>query len=129
MPGVSGADLVAVSPDGHQLAFTYQEGSPIPLNKLSVVSASGGTPLFVCQLPIGADGLHWSPSGKALQYRLTRNGSSNIWEQPLAGGAPRQITNFTSGLIFAFAWSRDGKQLLLSKGNENSDVILISNFR
>src|ERR1700730_6041956 len=90
VPGVSGADLVAVSPDGHQLAFTYQEGSPIPLNKLSVVSASGGTPLFVCQLPIGADGLHWSPSGKALQYRLTRNGSSNIWEQPLAGGAPRQ---------------------------------------
>jgi hypothetical protein len=32
-------------------------------------------------------------------------------------------------LIFDFAWSRDGKQLMLAKGNETSDVILISNFR
>jgi hypothetical protein len=28
-----------------------------------------------------------------------------------------------------FAWSRDGKQLLLAKGNQSSDVILIGNFR
>jgi len=32
-------------------------------------------------------------------------------------------------LIFAFDWSRDGKQLALTRGSENSDVILISNFR
>jgi len=129
VPGLSGAAFVAVSPDGNQLAFVYQEGSPIPLNKLGVVSASGGTPRFVSQAPLGSHELRWSPSGKALQYQLTRNGASNIWEQPLAGGPPRQVTNFTSGLIYGFAWSRDGKQLLLAKGNESSDVILISNFR
>ena len=129
VPGLAGAGSLTVSPDENLVAFTYQEGSPVPLDKLAVVPASGGTPHFVCQLPISANGLRWSPSGKALQYRLTRNGASNIWEQPLAGGPPRQITNFTSGLIFAFAWSRDGNQLLLAKGNESSDVILISNFR
>jgi len=56
-------------------------------------------------------------------------GLANLWEQPVAGGPRRQITNFTSGLIFDFDWSRDGKQLFLAKGEINSDVILISNFR
>jgi Tol biopolymer transport system component len=60
---------------------------------------------------------------------LLRNGASNIWEQPLSGGAPHQITNFASDRIPSFAWSRDGKQLLLIRGNQTSDVILISNFR
>ena len=58
-----------------------------------------------------------------------RNGASNIWEQPLSGGPPRQITNFTSDRINAFAWSRDGKQLFMIRGNTTADVILISNFK
>lgn len=103
VPEVSGAFRVTVAPDGSLVAFAYQEGSPIPLIKLGVVSASGGAPRFVSQAPLGASGLRWSPSGNALQYRLTRNGASNIWEQPLAGGSARPITNFTSGLIFGFA--------------------------
>jgi hypothetical protein len=39
------------------------------------------------------------------------------------------VTDFTSGQIFDFGWSRDGKQLLLAKGENTSDVLLISNFR
>jgi Tol biopolymer transport system component len=96
---------------------------------LGIVPTAGGSSKFVAQVPIGGRYLHWSPSGKAIQYRLTRNGASNVWEQPVSGGPPHQITNFTSGLIFDFAWSLDGKQLLLARGNETSDVILISNFR
>ena len=118
-----------VSPDGTLITFAYQEGSPVPVGKLGIVAATGGAARFVAPVPIGGRFLHWSPSGKTIQYRLTRNGASNIWEQPLSGAAPRQITNFTSGLIFDFAWTLDGKQLLLARGNETSDVILINNFR
>ena len=60
---------------------------------------------------------------------MTRNGVSNIWRQNLAGGMPKQITNFVSGQIFDFDWSRDGKQLALTRGSESSDVILITDFR
>ena len=91
-------------------------------------SASGGSRRFIGQLPSGGENLRWSPDGKGVQYLLTRSGA-NVWEQPLAGGDPHPVTKFASGLIFSFAWSRDGKQLLLSKGSDNSDVILISNFR
>ncbi len=126
---VVNASPVQVSPDSSQLGIAYQEGFPVPAEKLATVPASGGPVHFVAQLPIGSRILRWAPSGKALQYRLTRNGASNIWEQSLTGGAPRQLTKFTSGRIYDFAWSRDGKQLLLTRGNETSDVILISNFR
>ncbi|MGO9124730.1 MAG: protein kinase domain-containing protein [Terriglobales bacterium] len=124
-----GVSVPRISPDGSLVAVRYQEGSPVPVIKIGVVPASGGSLRFVAQLPIGAVGLRWSPDGKGLQYLLTRSGATNVWEQPLAGGDPHQVTRFASGQIFSFAWSRDGKQLLLSRGNESSDVILISNFR
>ena len=71
----------------------------------------------------------WAPAGDAIEYALTRNGVSNIWQQKLTGGPPKQITNFESGLIFNFDWSHDGRQLAMTRGSESSDVILISNFR
>ena len=99
------------------------------MGKIGLVPASGGSLRFVAQVPLGTGGLRWSPDGKGLQYLLTRSGATNVWEQAVTGGDARQITRFTSGRLFSFAWSRDGKQMLLSRGNENSDVILISNFR
>ena len=51
-----------------------------------------------------------------------RGGVSNIWLQPLAGGEPKQLTNFKSDLIFSFDWSRD-RQLACSRGIVTSDVV------
>ena len=119
----------AISPDGKWIAYTYQEGNPVPVPKIGVVAASGGSPVNVFTRPSGTFGLRWAPDQKGIQYLLTRNGATNVWEQPLAGGAPHQVTNFTSGRIFDFSWTRDGKQLLLAKGEDTSDVVLISNFR
>jgi len=47
----------------------------------------------------------------------------------VVGGKPHQFTKFSSGRIFDFDWSTDGKQLLLARGETSSDVVLISNFR
>jgi Tol biopolymer transport system component len=54
---------------------------------------------------------------------------SNIWSQPLNGGKPVQLTNFTTGRIFNFDWSRDGKWLALARGSMTNDVVLISDLR
>ena len=118
-----------ISPDGQWIAYGYEEGSPVQLPKLAVIPAGGGAPLHVFGRPSGTEGLRWSPNQKGVQYLLTKNRATNVWEQPLAGGAPRPITNFTMGSIFGFSWTRDGKQLLLAKGENTSDVVLISNFR
>jgi Tol biopolymer transport system component len=120
-----GGDSV-ISPDGNFVAVSLQE---VPQLKVKVISAHGGSAIHVFPLPSGVGNVRWSPDGKALHYVLTRNAASNIWEQPLSGGNPRQFTQFTSGLIFDFSWSKDGKQLLLSKGDDASDVVLITKFR
>jgi Tol biopolymer transport system component len=120
---------IAVSPDGKLVAFIFQQFVPAPVAKLSVVPAEGSTPIKTFIMSGGRVGLRWSPDSGAVQYLLTRGGVTNIWEMPLDGSDPHQVTHFTSELIFDFDWSRDGKQLLLARGDSSSDVILLSNFR
>jgi hypothetical protein len=64
-----------------------------------------------------------------LQYLLTKGDVTNIWDQPLSGGPPHQVTKFTAGRIFDFNWIANGKQLLLSRSEVTSDVVLLSNLR
>jgi Tol biopolymer transport system component len=97
--------------------------------KIAIVPAKGGAEKQSFSAPWDASVLRWPPDGKGVQYLTTRWGATNVWEQPLTGGEPRSITNFSSGQIFDFSWTRDGKQLLLAKGEWTSDVVLISNFQ
>ena len=97
--------------------------------QLKIIPLDGGAPLYQLDWPGSAGDPRWGPGEDAVDYVLTRNGVSNIWQQKLRGGPPKQITNFQSGLIFDFHWSRDGKQLALTRGSQSSDVIMISNFR
>jgi len=60
---------------------------------------------------------------------VTREEVSNLWRLPLAGGKARQLTDWKADLIHWFAWSRDGKQLAVSRGNLGLDLVLIENFR
>jgi Tol biopolymer transport system component/predicted Ser/Thr protein kinase len=122
---------LSISPDGKLIVYLAMSSAISKPNQMKVIPFGGGTPIYQFDWPAVAvaGGPHWAPDGKAVEYVLTREGVSNIWQQKLTGGPPKQITNFKSGLIFGFDWSRDGKQLALTRGSENSDVILISNFR
>jgi Tol biopolymer transport system component/DNA-binding winged helix-turn-helix (wHTH) protein len=123
---------LVISPDGKFLAYAFEELNPKPVNKLAVISVDGSSPASVLEVPgwtfLRAP-LRWSPDGKGLQSLVTREGATNIWEQPLPGGKPKQVTKFTSGMIVDFDWSPDGKRLFLARGELNSDVVLLSNFR
>ena len=73
--------------------------------------------------------VRWAPKGDALQYLQTKDGATNLWEQRLEGGRPRQLTHFSVGQIFDFDWSHDQKRLLFTRGQVTRDVVLIENFR
>jgi len=118
-----------ISPDGKLLANAVLPATMASPMVLTVVPFGGGSPVYKFDLPAGWKEIRWAPDGQALDYLLTRGGASNIWRQALAGGPPKQITNFKSDLIFDFEWSRDGKQLALARGATSRDVILISNFK
>jgi hypothetical protein len=52
-----------------------------------------------------------------------------MWKQPLDSKGLVQITEFSSGEMFGFAWSKDGKQLAFARGVRTTDVVMMSNFR
>jgi Tol biopolymer transport system component len=118
--------LSVISPDGKFFACNYlRDGS----YEIAVVPFEGGPPIKIFNVP-GSFGrtIHWTPDGRALSYVDTKAGVSNIWIQSLSGGGPQSLTNFKDQRIFGFAWSRDGKQLALSRGVVNSDVVLLKQF-
>jgi Tol biopolymer transport system component len=139
-PALGGRTGLAFSPDGKQIAYIASPASSAENpsspsssqpNQLKVIAFDGGIPLHQFDLPASAGfgKPRWAPQGEAVDYVLTQNGISNIWRQKLPGGLPKKITNFESGQIFDFEWSRDGRQLALTRGSEARDVILVSNFR
>jgi Tol biopolymer transport system component len=117
------------SPDGKLIACNYQDEASGQF-KIAVIPSEGGLPTKVFDVLGGLRRpLKWTPDGRAIAFIRTTNGVSNIWAQSLDGGQPRQLTNFKDQRIFNFSWSRDGKQLALSRGVVNSDVVLISGFK
>ena len=118
-----------ISPDGKQIACFYYEDQNSPA-KLAILPSQGGPPVKTFTLAAEAGtNLSWSADGSAVVYVVTSGGVSNLWAQPVSGGAPKQLTNFTSDRIYWFNFSRDGKQVALSRRSRTSDVVLISNFK
>ena len=128
-PGLNILDRLAVSPDSKLLAFAYDESTIGAGTRLALMNADGGRILRTYVVPSDVSRLCWSPDGERLEYLLTRDGVTNIWEQELHGGEPRQITKFKSGLVFDMNWSLDGTRLLLLRGDVSSDVVLLNNIR
>ena len=116
-----------VSPDGKMIVCAYVNEQESPARwRLATISFAGGPPIKTFDISGFQSRYQWAADGQALLYSVTRNGITNIWSQPLAGGPPKQLTEFNSDQIFRFDWSRDGRQLVLARGSVVSDVVLIS---
>jgi serine/threonine protein kinase len=70
------------------------------------------------------DGATFSPDGKNAVYVVREKGVDNLWTRLLEGGAPRQLTQFPSELIFGYRYSRNGKKLAVIRGHVESDAVL-----
>jgi len=120
-----------ISPDGKLLAFLYTE-SPDPLtppNRIAMIPFEGGEPLKTFNFEPATTVItkaHWSNDGKAILYTTNTNNVTNIWAQPIDGGAPKQVTDFKELYMTGFAWSPDGRQLAVSRSNYSRDAVIIS---
>jgi Tol biopolymer transport system component/TolB-like protein len=121
----------AVSSDGKTVAFILRRAGEA--NRIALASFDGGEIIKTFDAKLeknsltGKQNLQWTTDGRGVYFVALTDGVSNIWQQPIDGSAPVQITNFTTGRIFNFAFSADGSQLALSHGTLNSDVVLIEN--
>ena len=122
--------FVRLSPDGRRLFSIHVESEPGARQKLYVFPAEGGAAVReVTDLPEAMSWPDWSPDGQALDYLDTREGVSNLWRWPLAGGRPRQLTDWKSDFIYRYWWTPDGRALTVARGNSATEIILIQNFR
>ena len=118
-----------ISPNGKYVAFVYGEGSGTTFrSKIAVIPAAGGPPIHTFDLPTVAFGkIRFTPDGEGIASAgRDAQGVANLWVQLLKGGPPRQITDFKRDTLFDFAWSHDGKQLALSRGQTARDVVLLT---
>jgi Tol biopolymer transport system component len=112
-----------ISPDGRFVAGTAWDAER-RRQSIGVLALAGTEPATL--FPIVPRTVAWAPTGQAFTYVDVKDGVANIWSQATAGGAPRQLTTFTSDFIYNFAWSRDGKRLALTRGKTSTDVVLLS---
>jgi DNA-binding winged helix-turn-helix (wHTH) protein/Tol biopolymer transport system component len=129
IPGDGLMGTVDISNDGKYLAFKWEQYKPVPGMHLSVISSSDGSQVKSMMVPTELRCLRWSADDKALQYALTRDGVDNIWQQPLSGGPPKQLTKFTSGLIFKFSRAKSDGRLLMARGRVTADGVLLTHLR
>jgi serine/threonine protein kinase len=119
----------SISPDGKWIAFLYPEGSGTTYRpKLGIMPSSGGALLHSFDVPTFESGkIRFTPDGQGIAFAgQDAQGVANLWVQPINGGQLRQITDFKRETIFDFAWSPDGKQLALSRGQTTRDVVLLT---
>ena len=118
-----------VSPDGRWVVCVYMTGQD-ELVKLAVLPIEGGPPVrFFDTSPSMRMNTVWMPDNRGIAYLDARDGTPNVWVQPLAGGRPTRLTGFQTDGVTAFDFSRDGRQLALTRTAETTGVVLIKDFK
>ena len=115
--------------DGHLLLYVVALPNGTPVAK--IMSPDTGAIEGQKMLEPTIDSVHrigaWMPGNGAMAISDVRTGVPNLWAIPFTGeGAERQLTRFTSGVIFRLAYSPDGKLLAVAHGTEDRDAVLFT---
>ena len=116
----------SVSHDGRSIAFWLKQADDQPW-KVAIMKADGSGVAKLLDIP-RPNPIAWTADDTGITFIKTIDGVSNLWTQPVGGGAPLQETRFTSDQITNFDWSVKG-ELVCSRTGRRRDVYLIRNFR
>jgi eukaryotic-like serine/threonine-protein kinase len=120
----------APSPDGKYLACWWTDGNQQSRWRPLVISLETGKQVRSFELAPSVTvqwdtNLQWTADSRNLIYVDRRAGIENLKTQSIAGGPPRQLTNYSDAEMFSFDWARDGT-LATSRGVITTDVVLIT---
>jgi Tol biopolymer transport system component len=115
----------AWAPDGHLAVYSGPDIGTTFLVK-AVTAEAAEHPLPALTLTRGARHMALLPGGKALVFLRGEIQHKNLWLIDLETGAERQLTNFGPDFeIRDFDISPDGREVVLERVQERSDVVLM----
>lgn len=104
------------SPDGNQVAFSWNQGKEDDLD-IHVKVVEAGMPLRLTSTPASEFSPSWSPDGKFIAFLRQTTDSAGFYLIPALGGLERKLGDASPNRVGAdspfIAWSPDGKQLAL----------------
>ena len=133
-------DGLAISPDGHHLAYLYgwrpYNGRP---RSLQVIPTSGGEPreVFAVERPewITNHVVAWTPDGQYLlfgrdgppdqEHEMPR---TELWRVPAAGGEAQRTGLVMDGAISELRIHPDGRRIAFTLRQEMDELWVIENF-
>jgi Tol biopolymer transport system component/DNA-binding winged helix-turn-helix (wHTH) protein len=113
----------AVSPKGDSLTYSFYDKQE-KLVRTRIHSLGGDAPDLLFDIS-PETWMEWSNDGKALYFDTAKDGSQNVWRQPIDGSKPQPVTSFNSEQIFRFAWSPDGKNLACIRHTTTYDTLVL----
>lgn len=123
--------FLTLSNDGKYLAcFNSRKNQTISEKysaEIAVISTEDKSVKFM-QVDGNRFPLRFSPDGKAVDFTLNLDTGIQIMRQGFDETEAKPILQMPKDFIFNFAWSKDGKKLALSRGQQYRDAVLLSEF-
>jgi Tol biopolymer transport system component/DNA-binding winged helix-turn-helix (wHTH) protein len=124
---------LSIAPDGSRLTFMNWSNKVADDNdktnfQFGVASLQNPAEIKLFDVKMINQIIQMTADGKAFDYVSWGEGKMMILRQSIEGGAPQEIFTLPQTRIFNFAWSKSGKQLAVSQGHQNKDVVLLTNF-
>jgi DNA-binding winged helix-turn-helix (wHTH) protein/Tol biopolymer transport system component len=108
------------SPDGKYIAAAYKTDK----TRLAIFSAADHSIVRQIEIPKNASpfiGIKWKPDSRTF---TVRDASSGYWNFPVDGD-PYKLAGLPEERLYNFSWSRDGKWLAFTRGQEIRDVVIL----
>jgi Tol biopolymer transport system component len=120
-PGISGAEMVAWSPAGEEIAI--EEAMGAGRHALWVVRSDGARPRKLVDYPMRTyGGVDWTPDGKTLIYSALSGNRMQLFAISAAGGGvPRRLTSGTAHLLHPQV-SPDGRWIAATRLEHRIEV-------
>lgn len=124
--------FLSISPDGKWLAYRHvstepETGNDDSMLKIGILPTDGNAEPKLFDLQMRRPMIQWTDDSSAFDYSVGTFNSSGIWRQSLNKSKTQKLFDFPDR-VFNFAWSDDGKHLVLARGKQQGDAILITNL-
>jgi Tol biopolymer transport system component len=117
----------AWSPDGRFLLFSGPDiGTTFPVKAVTATADAAAVPFHALTLTRGARHLAFLPGGRGLVFLKGDIRHKDLWLIDTETGAQLQLTNVSSDFdIRDFDISPDGRELVLERAQEHSEVVMV----